>query len=109
MGELLEVAAEVTGGRAELRWLDPEAVLAAGIRPWTQLPVWLPPGPAHEFLHAGDVSRAHAAGLRTRPVRETIADTWSWLGSLSSTPRQADGPPVGLDPAVEAAVLAAAT
>jgi nucleoside-diphosphate-sugar epimerase len=109
MGELLEVAAEVTGGRAALRWLDPEAVLAAGIRPWTQLPLWLPPGPAHEFLHAGDVSRAHAAGLRTRPVRETVADTWAWLGSLSSMPRHADGPAVGLDPAVEAAVLAAAT
>jgi 2'-hydroxyisoflavone reductase len=108
IGELLEVAAQVTGGHAELRWLDPPTVLAAGIQPWSQLPIWLPPGPAHAFLHGGDVSRAHAAGLRTRPVGETVADTWAWLGSLPSTPQRVDGPPVGLDPAVEETVLAAA-
>jgi nucleoside-diphosphate-sugar epimerase len=109
MGELLEVAAEVTGGHAELCWLDPAAVLAAGIQPWTQLPVWLPPGTDHAFMHGGDVSRAHAAGLRNRPPRETIADTWAWLTSLSDPPPQrTDRPPVGLDPAIEAKVLAEA-
>jgi 2'-hydroxyisoflavone reductase len=107
IGELLEVAAEVTGGHAQLCWLDPQTVLAAGIEPWTQLPVWLPPGADHAFMHGGDVSRAHTAGLRNRPVRETVADTWAWLASLSDTPPQrTDRPPVGLDPAVEAKVLA---
>jgi len=105
MGELLDVAAEVTGGHADLRWVDPQAVLAAGIQPWTQLPIWLPPGPDHTFLHDGDVSRAHAAGLRIRPVGETVADTWRWLAPLPAAPRREDRPAVGLDPAVEAAVL----
>lgn len=107
MGELLDACAEVTGGRADLRWTDPETVLAAGIEPWTQLPVWVPPASdLHGALHAVDVSRAIASGLRNRPVRETVADTWSWLGSRGGTaPLRPDRPPVGLDPAVEAKVL----
>jgi 2'-hydroxyisoflavone reductase len=106
MGELLRIAAEVTGGRAELRWTDPATIAAAGIEPWTQLPVWLPPGPDHDYMHRGDVSRALAAGLRCRPVRETVADTWRWLQSLDGEPpRRTDRPAVGLDPQVEAKVL----
>jgi nucleoside-diphosphate-sugar epimerase len=109
MGELLEIAAAVTGGRAELRWTDPDAILAAGVQPWTDLPIWLPPGPDHDFMHNGDVGRAVAAGLRLRPVGDTVADTWSWLQTLPGTPPQrADRPQVGLSPDLEARVLAAA-
>ncbi len=108
MGELLEAAAEVTGGRAQLRWTDPAVIEAAGIEPWTQLPVWLPPGSAdYELLHRGDTSKARAAGLVCRPVRDTVADTWAWLRSLpGDAPLRADRSATGLDPAVEAKVLA---
>jgi 2'-hydroxyisoflavone reductase len=106
MAELLAVGNEVTGGRAELRWTDPEVILRAGIEPWTQVPIWLPPGELHDFLHQGDTSRAAAAGLRCRPVRETVADTWAWLRSLpAGAPQRADRPAVGLDPEVERRVL----
>jgi nucleoside-diphosphate-sugar epimerase len=109
MGELLDIAAAVTGGRAELRWTDPDAILAAGVQPWTDLPIWLPPGPDHDFMHNGDVGKAVAAGLRLRPVGDTVADTWSWLQTLPGTPPQrADRPPVGLSPDLEARVLAVA-
>lgn len=105
MGELLETANEVTGGRAGLRWTDPAVIEAAGIEPWTQLPIWLPPGPDHAFMHGADTARAQAAGLRCRPVAETVADTWAWMragAAVAEHPRRA----VGLDPAVEAKVLA---
>ncbi|MFI7601796.1 NAD-dependent epimerase/dehydratase family protein [Actinoplanes sp. NPDC049681] len=106
MGELLETATEITGGRAELRWTEPDAILAAGIAQWTELPIWLAPGYDHSFMHGGDVSRAIAAGLRARPVRETVADTWAWLQSIGGTaPHRPDRPPVGLDPAKEAGIL----
>ncbi|MFI1719947.1 SDR family oxidoreductase [Streptomyces sp. NPDC020489] len=107
MGALLDACARVTGGAAELRWTDPEVVLGAGIEPWTQLPVWVPPGSdLHDALHGADVSRAIAAGLRCRPVAETVADTWDWLRELGgSAPRRPDRPAVGLDPALEAKVL----
>ncbi|WP_067499888.1 NAD-dependent epimerase/dehydratase family protein [Actinoplanes sp. TFC3] len=106
MGELLETANEITGGHAGLQWRTPETILAAGIQPWTELPIWLPPGPDHQYIHRGDVSKALAAGLRVRPARETIEDTWTWMQTLRGTPTGRDGrSPVGLDPAKEAAAL----
>ncbi|MEU8660657.1 NAD-dependent epimerase/dehydratase family protein [Actinoplanes philippinensis] len=106
MGEFLDTANTVTGGRADLRWTDPEIILAAGVQPWTQLPVWLPPGPLHAALHQGDVSPALAAGLRCRPVTDTITDTWAWLTTLpGGAPHRADRPVVGLDPQTEATLL----
>jgi nucleoside-diphosphate-sugar epimerase len=106
MGELLEVANEVTGGRALLRWTAPEVIEAAGIEPWIHLPIWLPAGEDYDHIHRGNVARALDAGLTVRPVRETINDTWAWLRSLpDGPPRRADRPGVGLDPSVEAKVL----
>lgn len=106
MGELLDIATEVTGRRAQLRWTNPAVIEAAGIQPWTQLPIWLPPGPDHDFLHRGDVSKALAAGMRCRPVWDTVADTWAWLQRLGGqAPQRTDRDQVGLDPAVEAKLL----
>ncbi|MGW0857933.1 NAD-dependent epimerase/dehydratase family protein [Streptomyces sp. NPDC002690] len=108
LGELLDTCVRVTGSDAELRWTDPDTILAAGVEPWTELPVWLPAGEMHDTLHRGDVSKALAAGLRCRPVDETVADTWTWLKSVGGVaPQRPDRPPVGLAPEVEARLLAA--
>ncbi|GGP17072.1 reductase [Nonomuraea glycinis] len=105
MGRLLEACVKVTGSDAELRWTDFEAILAAGVRPWTDLPIWLV-GEDHGFMHGGDTSKVVAAGLRCRPVEETVADTWEWLRGIGGqAPMRADRPAVGLDPAVEAELL----
>ncbi|MGW0942337.1 SDR family oxidoreductase [Streptomyces sp. NPDC002623] len=108
MGELLEACVRATGSAAELRWTAPEIILDAGIEPWTELPVWVPPGSdMHDALHASDVSRAVATGLSCRRVEETAADTWSWLRSIGGTaPQRPDRTLKGLDPEVEAKVLA---
>ncbi|WP_250571492.1 NAD-dependent epimerase/dehydratase family protein [Streptomyces sp. Tu10] len=107
MGELLEACVRVTGSDAELRWTDPEVLLAAGVEPWSDLPIWLPPGELYDTLHRGDHTRAYAAGLRCRPVEETVADTWTWLRALGgAAPQRPDRPAVGLDPLLEAKLLA---
>ncbi|MFY1650121.1 NAD-dependent epimerase/dehydratase family protein [Solwaraspora sp. WMMB762] len=109
IGELLAACVRVTSSAARLRWVDPAAVAAAGVAPWTELPVWLPPGELHDALHRGDVSRALSAGLRCRPVAETVADTWAWLASVDHRPAlRTDLPPLGLGADQEAALLAAA-
>jgi nucleoside-diphosphate-sugar epimerase len=103
MRDLLETANRITGGHADLRWTDPDTILAAGIVPWTQLPIWLPP---EYHGDTTDVTRALDAGLRLRPVADTIADTWTWLRALPGPPPQRpDRPAVGLAPETEAKVL----
>ncbi|MEV0998868.1 NAD-dependent epimerase/dehydratase family protein [Nonomuraea sp. NPDC050202] len=111
--DFLTACVEVTGAGAELRWIDPEPILKAGIRPWTGLPGWLPPGEMHELLHRTDVSKAVAAGLRCRPVEETVADTWAWLRAVegdvpegSQSRYRVAHELVDLDPDVEAKLLA---
>jgi nucleoside-diphosphate-sugar epimerase len=110
MGELLDSCVRVTGADAELRWTDPEAILAAGIEPWTQLPVWVPPeSELYAAVHRTDVSRALATGLACRPAAETVADTWRWLTSIGGVaPIRPDRTFQGVGPETEAQVLAAA-
>ncbi|OEJ96523.1 Rossmann-fold NAD(P)-binding domain-containing protein [Streptomyces thermolilacinus] len=106
MGELLDACVRVTGSDAELRWTAPDAILAAGVEPWTGLPVWTPPGELHDTMHGTDVSKALAAGLWCRPAEETVADTWAWLRGLGGeAPQRPDRDPVGISPEVEAKVL----
>ena len=87
-GQLLDAARRVTGERARLVWAPPDVVLRAGLRPWTQLPIWVPPSGELAGLHDGDVTAAIRRGLTCRPVEETVAATWRWL--------QLEGDPPGL-------------
>ncbi|MEW2067975.1 NAD-dependent epimerase/dehydratase family protein [Streptomyces sp. NPDC007346] len=106
MGALLDACVRATGSGAELRWTDPDTLLAAGVEPWTGLPVWLPRGELYDAVHRGGHAKAEAAGLRCRPVGETVADTWSWLCERGGTaPQRPDRPAVGLDPRLEEQLL----
>jgi nucleoside-diphosphate-sugar epimerase len=106
MGELLTECVRVTGSSARLRWAAPEVIASAGIEPWIQLPVWLPPGEDHDAMHGSDTGRALRAGLWCRPVAETVADTWQWLEEIGGEPPQRpDRPVVGLPAEAERRVL----
>ncbi len=106
MGSLLATAVQEVGSDAELVWVSPEVILAAAIEPWTELPIWLPPTGEGAGLHAGDVTRAHQAGLRCRPAAETVADTWHWQQKEGNPqPPHARAAP-GLDPVKEQRLLA---
>jgi nucleoside-diphosphate-sugar epimerase len=104
--DVLDACVSATGSGAELRWTTPDRILEAGVEPWTDLPIWLPPGEAHDAMHRSDVTKAVAAGLRCRPVVDTVADTWAWLETLDAPPAHPrDLPPVGLDADTEADLL----
>jgi 2'-hydroxyisoflavone reductase len=79
--QLLERARVAIGSEANVVWVDDEHVLAAEVQPWTELPLWLP-GDEYAGLARADISRALAAGLRFRPVEETILDTLAWDRSV---------------------------
>lgn len=108
IGELLQTCNDVTGHRSELVWTPPEAIEAAGLSGWTQLPIWVPPTGDLAGLHDGDVSAAHAEGLTERPVRDTVADTWRWLQTEGCPAPGGTRAALGLDADIERQVLAAA-
>jgi 2'-hydroxyisoflavone reductase len=76
LGETLERIRDATGGAADLEWVDGEALLAEGLEPWDDVPLWidLPRHPELRGFMAVDVSRALAAGLAFRPLEETVRD-----------------------------------
>ena len=106
MARLLNAAITATGSDANLVWVQPTVIEAAGIQPWTELPVWAPPDGEAAALHNGNVGAIMAAGLVCRPVEETVTDTWLWLQAEGDPPVREGGLKHGLDPDRERAVLA---
>jgi nucleoside-diphosphate-sugar epimerase len=108
MGSLLQACHSVAGAAdATLTWVAPEVIAAAGIEPWTELPIWLPSDHEYAAMHDSDSERGHAAGLDCRPVQDTARDTWSWLSALPAPPAlRAGAMPAGLAPEREREVLA---
>jgi 2'-hydroxyisoflavone reductase len=102
--ELLSSCAAVAGTRPRLVWVDSATLLARGAKPWNELPLWLPD--AHEyagFMQASN-AKALAAGLRIRPLAETVADTLAWWRSLP--PEQQAFSKAGMSAEREAELLA---
>jgi 2'-hydroxyisoflavone reductase len=103
---LLDAVVAETGGVAQLVWVDEERVLASGAEPWTQLPCWLPEVGADAGLFEGDTARAIETGLRSRPVEETVRDTWAWVQSAGMPLQRPDRPVHGLPHELEERLLA---
>jgi 2'-hydroxyisoflavone reductase len=62
----LEAAAEVPVGE--------DFLVQHAVEPWSELPLWLPStDPEYAGFNRVDLGRAESAGLRTRPLRETVA------------------------------------
>ncbi len=113
-GELLDACVEVTGSGATLTWVPDDLLVEHEVEPWTELPLWMPPGQDGDAVWQAATDRTEAAGMRVRPLRETVADTWAWLEPLV---RSGEGVPAlpdrdyvqanGIDPAKETRILAA--
>ncbi len=76
MREVIEICTRVTGGGAVPTWVDESFLLANGLRPWAEVPLWLPSKESAALTL--NLGKAQAAGLRCRPLAETARDTYSW-------------------------------
>ena len=99
MGDLLD-ACRSSADDARFTWVDDAFLVDAGVAPFTELPLWLPP--SSNGLLRVDVSKAIEAGLRFRPLANTVRDTAQWLRAGPAPGRIA-----GLVPERERALLAA--
>ncbi|HWS86089.1 MAG TPA: NAD-dependent epimerase/dehydratase family protein [Pyrinomonadaceae bacterium] len=93
MGRVLEVCRGTTGSDARFVWADERFLLDAGVGPWMEMPLWTPQaGEDNVNRHFMEVSveKALAAGLRFRPLSETVRDTLEWdLSRPADTERRA--------------------
>lgn len=71
-GEMLATCIEATGADARLVWAGPELLAEHGV----ELPLWNPPE-EYEILRC-DPARSLDAGLRIRPLAQTVRDTLAW-------------------------------
>jgi 2'-hydroxyisoflavone reductase len=97
-------AAAMHGGPPlEIVPVDEALLLAEGVAPWTELPLWLPSTDADYRGHSRiDISRAFATGLSTRPLAATLAAVLAGGVPEADDPRRAGK----LTPGREAALLA---
>jgi 2'-hydroxyisoflavone reductase len=87
----------------EMVGVDEHWLLSQGVDPLSELPLW-------NAASRGEVivNRAISAGLRCRPLKQTIAETWQWLGP-EGTLRERDGGRFtqdGIDSALEEVLIA---
>ncbi|MBF8187466.1 NAD-dependent epimerase/dehydratase family protein [Nonomuraea sp. K274] len=104
-GGLLANCASVTQSDAEFVWARDEVLLAAGVRQWSEMPLWR--------VHAGvwQVSSdlAHARGLECRPLVNTVRDTWEWLKATNNLSTHERSNEIGISKTRENEILAALT
>jgi nucleoside-diphosphate-sugar epimerase len=104
-GDMLHACVEATDEPArrpvELVWADEDWLVEQGVTQWTELPLWRNAAAPWGM----NVDRALAAGLRCRPLSETVADTWAWLNAGGRGVDHERSAEHGMAPAREAALI----
>lgn len=73
-GELLAGCKVTLNTACSFTWVDEAFLREREVRPYTDLPLWLPRGRRGHFSN----EKSLAAGLRLRSIAETIRDTEAW-------------------------------
>lgn len=78
-GDMLNACVDAVAGvgerLAEIVWVDEDWLTEKGVVQWTELPLWRNAAAPWGM----DVGKAMNAGLTSRPLAATVADTWAWL------------------------------
>jgi 2'-hydroxyisoflavone reductase len=83
IGELLNQCKAVSGNDARFTWVSERFLLDQGVQPWGEVPLWVPEeDPDNAGFDAVNCAKAIGAGLRFRPLAETIRDTLAWDATL---------------------------
>jgi 2'-hydroxyisoflavone reductase len=77
---------DAAGAQDRVVWAGRERLQRAGVRLWDDLPMTLPAG--DEAFLTFSSARARAAGLRTQPLAETLADIREWDATRPSVQRR---------------------
>lgn len=105
MGAVLRESQRAAGAESSLTWVPAEFLEAQKVSPWQDMPAWIPARGEYAGFGRTSVAKAQAAGLRHRPLGETVRDTLAYWRQLPADRRAK--PKAGIAPEREAQVLKA--
>jgi 2'-hydroxyisoflavone reductase len=105
MGEMLYGIKAVTTADTRFTWVDADFIAANRLRPYADLPVWMPPRGETEGWARMDCSKAIAAGLTFRTLADTARATLAYYHAQPKERQETLR--AGLKPDREREVLAA--
>ena len=105
MGALLDECRRAAGAESSLTWVPADFLEAQKVSAWQDMPALIPARGDYAGFGRTSVAKAKAAGLRQRPLRETVRDTLDWWRTLPQERRAK--PKAGIAAAREAEVLKA--
>lgn len=73
--ELVHGCKAVMGSNCSFTWIDEAWLLEQQVRPFSEMPFWLPKGYSTTF----DNQKGIEAGMKFRPIAETIRETADWF------------------------------
>lgn len=104
--EMLYGVKAATDTPSTFTWVSADFLASQQIRPWQDLPVWIPPQDGMQGFSQIDVSLAVEAGMTFRPLAVTAEDTLTWARDWSEE-RKASPLRFGITADRESEVLAA--
>lgn len=110
IAEMLYGIRAITSTPVSFTWVDTDFLMAQNVRPWSNMPVWVPPRGDSAGFSRVSIARAIEKGLTFQPLAVTAKDTLDWHKQRPEAQRtqQATHPNApGLRPDRETAVLAA--
>ena len=103
IGKLLDVSKQLTGSNANIHWASVDFLNQHDVHAWSDMPTWIPDDQEGVGFARVDVSKAIAAGLKFRPLEQTVRDVLAWAQARPANHEWR----TGLTAAREADVLAA--
>ena len=78
LGAMLEACKQVSGSDTKFKWASVEFLNQNNVAEWSDMPVWVPDNEENQGFSRTDISRAIKAGLKFRPLEDTVRDTIAW-------------------------------
>ena len=101
IGEFLDLCKLVTGSAAAFHWASVDFLKEHEVEPWSDMPVWIPDTREDAGFPRVNVAKAIHAGLKFRPLEDTIRDTVEWAETRPADHQWRSG----LEPAKEKILL----
>ena len=82
LGEVIDTSRSISGSDATPVWVSEEFLLAEGVQPWSEIPLWVPESnPQYAGFSKVNVDKAIQTGLAFRSLADTVRDTLTWEGT----------------------------